>query len=302
MQLALQYIVNGLMLGIVYSMIGVGFSLIFGIVRVLNFAYGEFFMIAAYMTFFLASVFEIPIWIVFVVNFILMFVVGWITERILIKPLRNRTDEHGEHSGVIIATFGLQVMLQALALLWFKGTHRSAGNYTTGNFMLGNILIGKERLFMTVVSIVILLSVLAFMKYSKIGCALRAVSQNRTAAQLSGINVNMVYGVAFGLSTALVAIAGTLLLPFYNVYPTVGVIPMGKAFSVTLIGGLGNIEGAILAGPILGVLEALASGYISTQTKDAVAFACVILVLIAFPGGLGKMLKRFRTERKVIER
>lgn len=300
--MALQYIVNGLMLGIVYSMIGVGFSLIFGIVRVLNFAYGEFFMIAAYAAFFLASVFGIPIWMVFAINFILMFAVGWVSERALIKPLRYRTDAHGEHSGVIIATFGLQVILQSLALLLFKGTHRGADNYTSGNFMVGDILISNERLFMTVVSIVVLLCILAFMKYSKVGCALRAVSQNRTAAQLSGINVNMVYGIAFGLSTALVAIAGTLLLPFYNVYPTVGVIPMGKAFSVTLIGGLGNIGGAILAGPILGVLEALASGYISTQTKDAVAFACVILVLIAFPGGLGEMLKRIRTEWKGIRR
>lgn len=300
--MVLQHIINGLMMGVVYSMIGVGFSLIFGIVRVLNFAYGEFYMIAAYVALLFITILGLPVWIVFIINFILMFGAGIITEKVLIKPLRLRTDEHGEHSGVIIATFGLQVIFQSLALLLFGGTYRGTGNYTTGNFRIGSLLISNERLFMTVISVVVLAGVLIFMKFTKIGCALRAVSQNRSAAQLSGININMIYAVAFGLSTALVALAGTLLLPFYSAYPTVGTIPMGKAFSVTLIGGLGNIGGAILAGPILGVLEALASGYISTQTKDAVAFACMILVLIVFPGGLGEMLKKISNKWRGIKR
>jgi branched-chain amino acid transport system permease protein len=301
--LALQFILNGLMIGVVYSMIGVGFSLIFGIVRVLNFAYGEFFMVSAYIAFFLASLLNVPIWIIFIINFVIMFLFGVLTEKVLIKPLRSRTDEHGEHSGVIIATFGLQIILQTLALLLFKGTYRGMDSYTSGRIHIGDtLIISNERLLMTSVSLAVLIAVLIFMKYTKTGRAMRAVSQNRSAAQLSGINVNRIYAAAFGLSSALVAIAGTLLLPFYSVYPTVGVTPMGKAFSVTLMGGLGNINGAIIAGPILGILESLAAGYISTQTKDAVAFACVIIVLIAFPGGLGQMIKKITTIRKGIKR
>ncbi len=297
-----QYILNGLMMGIVYSMIGVGFSLIFGIVHVLNFAYGEYYMIASYVAYFLATVFGVPFWIVFIVNFIFMFLMGYLTEKIFIKPFRSRTDEHGEHSGVIVVTFGLQIVFQALALLLFKGTYLGAANFTTGNFAIGEIMISKERLFLCAISIIVLVGVNIFMRYSKLGCAFRAVSQNRLAAQLSGININLIYAAAFGLSTALVAIAGTLLLPLYNVYPTVGSIPMSKAFSVTLMGGLGSIGGAIVAGPILGILESLAAGYISAQTKDAVAFVCVIIILIAFPNGLGQMLKKFSKKGKEMKR
>ena len=131
-----------------------------------------------------------------------------------------------------------------------------------------------------------------FMKFSKIGRAMRAVSQNRNAARLSGINVSRVYAIAFGLSSALIAIAGTLLLPFYSTYPTVGTIAMDKAFAVTLMGGLGSIEGAVIAGPLLGILESLAASYVGNQIKEAVAFACVIIVLIVSPKGLGQLLKK----------
>ena len=289
----LQYLVNGLMMGIVYSMIGIGFSLIFGIVRVLNFAYGEFYMIASYVTFFLGVQMGIPVWIIFIIVIVSMFLFGILTDKVLIKPLRENTDEHGEHTGVIIATFGLQTILQAVALLLFGGGYRGAASYTTGRCELGDVIISHERLLMFFVSAVVIIATLAFMKYSKMGRAMRAVSQNRNAALLSGINVNRVYAFSFGLSSALIGIAGALLLPFYSTYPTVGTMPMDKAFATTLMGGLGSIEGAIIAGPLLGVLEALAAGYIGSQTKEAVAFACVIIVLIAFPGGLGEFVKKF---------
>jgi len=288
----IQNIINGLMMGVVYSMIGIGFSLIFGIVRVLNFAYGEFYMFASYLAFYLGLQAGVPIWLVFLINFVILFLFGVITEKALIHPLRRRTDSHGEHSGVIIATFGLQIVLQSAALLLFGGVYRGAASYTSGRYQLGEIVISKERLLMFSVCAAVIIATLLFMKHSKIGRAMRAVSQNRNAALLSGIHVNRVYAVSFGLSSALIAIAGTLLLPFYSTYPTVGNIAMDKAFAVTLMGGLGSIEGAILAGPLLGVLEALAATYVGSQIKEAVAFACVIVVLIVSPKGLGQVFKK----------
>lgn len=297
-----QYTINGFMIGCVYSLIGVGFSLIFGIIHVLNFAYGEFFMIASYLTFFLVASSNIPIVIVFVINFALLFFLGIVTEKVLIKPLRYKTDAAGERSSVIILTFGLQIALQALALLLFTGNYRGVPNNTVSNFSFGNIVISNERLLMAAVSILVLIVTILFITYTKLGRALRSVAQNRQAAQLSGVNINQIYAIAFGLSTALVSIAGTLLSPYYSVYPTVGMTPMAKAFAVTLIGGLGSMGGAIIAGPILGILEALAGAYISALAKDAVAYACVIAILIIYPKGVGQIIESLSKRKRGMQR
>lgn len=286
---------NGLFIGTSYSLVGVGFTLIFGVVKVLNFAYGEFFMVASYVTYFLYAIREVSLPVVLLLNFALMLAAGCLVDRGLIRPLRARAEAG---SSVIIATLGLQVILQSAALLIWGGTYRGIVGYMTGSVRLGGLVVSKERLAVFAVSVCLLLVLEIIVRRTKLGMAMRAVAENDVGAALAGINVGFTYAISFGISAGLAGVAGTLLVPLYNVYPTVGARPMMKAFAVTLLGGMGHIEGALVAGIILGVAEALASAYVSALVKDAVAFVIMIAVLVLYPGGIGEALKKLRMAEK----
>jgi branched-chain amino acid transport system permease protein len=288
----LQQIINGLVIGVMYSVIGVGFTLIFGIMRILNFAYGEFYMLASYGVFLAYSELNLPLWVALMLVMIVLFGIGALTEKSLIKPIRERTLDWSVP--VIMVTLGLQIVLQNLALLIGGGTFRGVPAYLVGSLNLGWAVVSYERLLILGVSIFILLVTWLIIQRTKFGLSMLAVSQNREGAILSGINLQRVYALSFGLSAALVAVPGVMLMPFLYVYPTVGQVPIMKAFAVTLLGGMGNIEGAILGGVILGISETLASAYISPLMKDGVAFAFMILILIFYPAGIGVYFQQMR--------
>ena len=292
----LQQIVNGLVIGAMYSVIGVGFTLIFGIMRLLNFAYGEFYMLASYGAFVAYSALNLPLWLVLILMMLLLFGIGAATERSLIKPVRERTMDWSVP--VIMVTLGLQIVLQNLVLLLAGGTYQGVSAYLMGSLDLGWILISYERLLILGISLSLLAATWFLIQKTKFGLAMLAVSQNKEGSILSGINLQRIYTLSFGLSAALVAVPGVMLMPLLYVYPTVGQVPIMKAFAVTLLGGMGNIQGAIIGGFVLGVSETLASAYISSLMKDGVAFAFMILILIFYPSGIGPYLQHIR--QKVI--
>lgn len=292
----LQQIINGFVIGAIYSVVGVGFTLIFGIMRILNFAYGEFYMLASYAAFLAYSEFHLPLWLILPLTMTVLFAIGALTERGLVKPVRERTVDWSVP--VILVTLGLQIVLQNVVLLVAGGTYRGVSAYLMGTLDLDWVVISYERLMILGVSAGLLFGTWLLIQKTKLGLAMLAVSQNAEAAVLSGIPLQKVYTLTFGLSAALVAIPGVLLMPLLYVYPTVGQVPIMKAFAVTLLGGMGNIEGAVLGGIILGVSETMASAYLSSLIKDGVAFAFMILILLFYPAGIGPYFQQIR--QKVI--
>ncbi|MBW1712071.1 MAG: branched-chain amino acid ABC transporter permease [Deltaproteobacteria bacterium] len=277
-------------MGAVYAVIGVGFTLIFGIMRILNFAYGELFMIAAYLAYFGVTSFQLPLWLLLLLAMAVMFLIGFGTEKALILPVRIKMADWSVP--VILVTLGLQIILQNLALILGGGDFLGIPAYIMGSLHIGLFSVSYERLIIFAVSLLTLFGTWLLINKTKFGLALRAVSQNKDAAVLSGINTNTVYALSFGLSGLLVSIPGVLLMPHLYVYPTVGQVPIMKAFAVTLFGGMGNVGGAIIGGFILGITETLAASYVSALVKDGVAFAIMILVLIFYPVGVGSLLTR----------
>ena len=292
----LQQILNGIVIGAMYSVIGVGFTLIFGIMRILNFAYGEFYMLASYAAFVAYSELHLPLGVVLILTMAVLFAIGVVTEESLVKPVRERTVDWSVP--VIMVTLGLQIVIQNVVLLIAGGTYKGVASYLSGSLDLGWVVISYERLLILGVSVLLLVATWLLIQKTKLGLAMLAVSQNREGAVLSGINLQRVYAMSFGLSAALVAVPGVMLMPLLYVYPTVGHVPIMKAFAVTLLGGMGSVEGAILGGFILGIAETLSSAYISALMKEGVAFAFMILILIFYPSGIGPYFQQVR--QKVI--
>ncbi|MCF8061112.1 MAG: branched-chain amino acid ABC transporter permease [Deltaproteobacteria bacterium] len=279
-----------MIIGAVYAVIGVGFTLIFGIMQILNFAYGELFMIAAYLAYFGVTVFMLPLWLILILAMAVMFLIGFGIEKAVILPVRMKIPDWVVP--VILVTLALQIILQNLALILEGGNFLGIPAYIMGSLRVGNFSVSYERLLMFGICVATLAGIWLLLRKTKLGLALQAVSQNRDAAILSGINTNTVYALCFGLSGLLISIPGVLMMPHLYAYPTVGQVPIMKAFAVTLFGGMGNVAGAIIGGFILGVAETLAAGYISALVKDGVAFAVMILILVFYPAGVGTLLTR----------
>ncbi len=288
----LQHLINGITLGAMYSIMGVGFTLIFGIMEVLNFAYGQLFMFSAYTFLFLYSFFGGNFPPAAAITLTIYFLAGMLLEKTLVEPIQKKTPNWS--IPVLMSTIGLGMVLENIALIAWGAIYRGIPYYFKGVLEFSSLRVSYDRLFILIVSVCTLLFTWFVVHKTKIGLAMRAVSQNRKAAALMGIDTNKVYMFTFGLSTALVALAGSLLIPILSVYPTVGSICGMKAFAVTLLGGIGSMEGAIISGFILGIVESITAGFISPFFVDMAAFLCIIIILVFFPRGIYGMLRRER--------
>ncbi len=278
----LQLTINGLLQGGIYSLISIGLTLIFGVTRIVNFAHGEFLMIAMYGTFFLFQLAGIDPYLSLLIVTPLLFVLGLISERLVIHPILNAPSFMQ-----IFATVGLSVALQNAALFFLTADYRTVKTtYSAMMVPAGELLISFARLMAFVAAIVISYGVFLYLKKTYTGRAIRAVAQNRTAATLMGINIRKIYFFTFGLGTALVGIAGGLLMPIYYVFPTVGSLFVLTAFVVVVLGGMGNLTGAFAGGLIIGLVESYSGFFLATQLKEAVYFIIFILVLLLKPSGL----------------
>lgn len=286
-----SYILNGISLGSVYAIIALGYTMVYGIAKMLNFAHGDIIMVGSYVAFIAINSMGLPVPVSILLSVVVCTVLGMVIERVAYKPLR-----HASKLAVLITAIGASYFLQNVALLIF-GANTKSFTSIVGN---GSVQLAGGALSVTMVTIVtviacvvIMIGLMAFMKYSKAGHAMLAVSEDDSAAQLMGINVNATIALTFAIGSGLAAIAGVLLCSAYpSLTPYTGSMPGIKAFVAAVFGGIGSIPGAFIGGILLGVIEILGKAYISSQLADAIVFAVLIVVLVVKPTGLlGKQIQ-----------
>ena len=281
----LSFLISGLSLGSVYALIALGYTMVYGIAKMLNFAHGDVIMVGAYLIYVVSTMQGLPIWVGILASVVGCTVLGMLIERLAYKPLRG-----AQSLAVLITAIGVSYFLQNAALLIFGSSPKSFSsviNRKPIRLFSGSLVISWEAILTLTVSILIMIALTVFISKSKQGKAMRAVSEDRAAAQLMGINVNRTITLTFAIGSALAAVAGILLCSSYpTLTPYTGAMPGIKAFTAAVFGGIGSIPGAMLGGVLIGIIQMLANGYISTQLSDAIVFAVLIIVLLVKPTGL----------------
>lgn len=275
-----QALVNGVIIGLLYLLMAVGFTLVFGVMRIVNFAHGEFYMVGAFATYVLMAHWELPFLLAMFGAFVVTMIFGWVVEWTVLKPFR-----HDELNGMI-ATIGLAMILQSAALLVFGPDAQIMPQVAEGIFRVGSVIIPASRLYVAVCSVLVLAVLYVFLIHTRQGKALRAVVQDMEIATAQGIKAKFMYPLGFSLGVGLAAIAGALMAPLFSVSPFIGSTPLLKAFIVVILGGLGSIPGAALASLLLGITESLASSLISNSLAEILIFVLVMAILVVRPAGL----------------
>lgn len=279
----LYFLINGISLGSIYAIIALGYTMVYGIAKMLNFAHGDIIMVGAYMCFFAVSRYNLPPVIGVILAMLLCMVLGALIEKLAYKPLREASS-----LSVLITAIGVSYFLQNSAmLLWSSSVKVFPSVIGDGKFEVNGLVISHVTVLTIIVCVVTMLVMTWFTSKTKMGKAMRACSEDKSAAQLMGINVDYTISITFIIGSALAAVAGVLLCSAYpNLTPTTGSMPGIKAFTAAVFGGIGSIPGAFLGGLLLGIIEIFAKAYISTQISDAIVFAVLIIVLLFKPAGL----------------
>jgi branched-chain amino acid transport system permease protein len=275
----IQVLVNGLMLGLTYAVIASGFSLIYGIMRLLNFAHGDFYMLGAFATFFLCEKLGLDYFSSFLLSMVLVALLGMIVYYIFFRPFRD------EHDPSLVIALGVAMLIGGLAPLVFGNDDQSVTPVFSGVIRFLGATLSLERIFVIVLAIGLMIALTLFIKFSKTGQAMRAVAQDQEAAALQGIGVNATFVTCMGISSALAGAAGSLLAPLFVVNPYIGTHAVLKALVVVVIGGLGSIPGAVAGGLLLGFVESLGNTFLGGIT-EILGFVIVMIVLIVKPQGL----------------
>lgn len=280
----ISYFVNGISLGGIYALIALGYTMVYGIAKMLNFAHGDVIMVGGFTIFTVMSMNGTSPWIAILAGIIMCTALGVVIEKVAYKPLRNATP-----LAVLITAIGVSYLLQNLALLIFGSQSRTFKSVVPIKPWKINdkLTISGEAITTIVISIIIMIALTLFINKTKIGSAMLAVSEDRGAAQLMGINVNRTISITFAIGSALAAVASVLMCSSYpqiNAYT--GAMPGIKAFTAAVFGGIGSIPGAMIGGIILGIIENLAKAYISSQVADAIVFGVLIVILLIKPTGL----------------
>ncbi|MFP3154828.1 branched-chain amino acid ABC transporter permease [Lachnospiraceae bacterium ZAX-1] len=286
----ISYLINGISLGSVYAIIALGYTMVYGIAKMLNFAHGDVIMIGSYMVFSVVSVQGFPPVVGVLTAVVVCTVLGVTIEKIAYKPLRGASP-----LAVLITAIGVSYFLQNAALLLFGANAKSFTSvlkFPPLKLAGGDLVISAETIVTIIACIIIMVGLSCFVKYTKAGRAMLAVSEDKQAAQLMGVNVNATIALTFAIGSALAAIAGVLLCSAYpTLTPYTGAMPGIKAFTAAVFGGIGSIPGAMIGGILLGAIENLSKAYISAQLSDAIVFGVLIIVLLVRPTGiLGKKI------------
>lgn len=279
----IQQLINGISLGSIYALIALGYTMVYGIIKLINFAHGDIYMIGAYVGFFAMTLFQMPFIPALVIAMLIAGVVGMVIERLAYRPLR-----HAPKIAVLITAIGVSLLLEYGAMLLLTPQPRTFPNvFEAATYHFGPFVVNSQQVIIMVVSVVLMLILTYVVQRTKIGKAMRAVSFDTDAARLMGINVDRIIGATFGIGSALAAAAGVLVGVYYNsIDPLMGIMPGLKAFVAAVLGGIGIIPGAMAGGVILGIIEAFVSGFISSTFRDAAAFAILIIILLVKPSGL----------------
>jgi branched-chain amino acid transport system permease protein len=278
----LQQLLNGLANGMGYVLIAVGLTLVFGVLRVVNFAHGEFFMLGAYVTYYGMTLAGMDYISALLVATVVVAGLGILANRFFFQPLKK------EHEfTILLSSLGLALLLSHLAEAIFGADPKYVDTpYSDATFSLGDITVTQQRVGVIVVASAMIAATYWFIKHTRMGKMMQATAQNPEGAALTGINTRFVHAYTFALACALAAVSGALVGPTAMLYPTVGDWAVLKGFIVVVMGGLGSVTGALMGGLILGIAESLGGGYISLGFKEAIGYAIIIVVLLLRPNGL----------------
>lgn len=282
MEQFLQHLVNGLVLGGTYALLGIGLTLIFGLMNVVNFAHGEFYTVGAYATFAGLTLARLNFFAALAVAIVCGILLGALTERLLLRPLRGESIDT-----VMLVMIGVWIAMQNSELLLWGGVAKSIAHpFPTAPLTFGEISLAPLRAFVLVAALGLILGAHLLIHRTRLGRAMRATFQDADTAALMGVRIRRIHTATFAIGSGLAAAAGALLGPIFIAYPSMGDLASLKAFSVVILGGLGNIGGATVGGLVLGIAEELGAGYVSSGYRDAVGFVIIIAVLLVRPSGL----------------
>lgn len=283
----------GLMIGGLYAAVAVGLSLIFGIIRVINFAHGSMMMLAMYASFWLWYFFKLDPYVSMIIVVPLFFYFGYAVQNLLIKPMFVRERALVvEPLGVLLLMAGFDLVLSNLALLLFKSDYRGVvSQVASSTIVLDFVILNIPRFIVFLLSFAITGGLYWLLNYTELGIAIRSVGQNREAAALCGVNVYKIYNFTFGIGIASLALAGAAMVPFYYVSPSMGLPLAVKSFIVVVLGGLGSVPGALLGGLILGVVESVTAQFVTSTSSVIFSFLVFIIVLFLRPKGLMGLLE-----------
>jgi branched-chain amino acid transport system permease protein len=284
----LAQLVNGLTLGVIYALIAVGYTMVYGVIELINFAHGEIYMLGAFFCVTFITAFGMPFYLALVLAMGCCAVLGILLDIVAYRPLRK-----APRLAALITAIGMSIFLQNLAMVIWGSRPKPFAQEAVPAYLkataldMGGVHLTWLQVFIFGVTLTMMAVLYFIIARTRIGTAMRALAQNKTAAALMGINVNFVIGFTFALGSAMGAVAGVLVSVYYNtLYPTMGYVAGVKAFAAAVLGGIGSVPGAMLGGVILGVAEALGAGYVSSLYRDGVAYAVMIAVILFRPSGL----------------
>ena len=278
----LQHLLNGLLLGATYSLLGIGLTLVFGLMNVVNFAHGEFYTLGAYAAFAALTLSSVNFFLAIPIAIVIGAFAGAVCERCLLRPMRGQSIDM-----VMLVMIAVWIAMQNAELLGWGGVAKSVPTpFPTQPLVLGPVSVAPLRIFVFVVSGALIVGAHLLLARTKLGRAMRATFQDRETAALMGVSIERIHTITFAFGAGLAAAAGALLGPVFLLYPSMGDLASLKAFSVVILGGLGNFAGAALGGLVLGVAEELGAGYVSSGYRDAVGFLMIVAVLLLPPSGL----------------
>ena len=290
----LQQLINGLTIGGIYAMIAVGYTMIYGVIKLINFAHGEIYMLGAFFAVTFIAFLQLPFYLAFFLSMACCAVCGMLLDVIAYRPLRN-----SPRLAALITAIGMSIFLQNLAMIIWGSRPRPFPHgalpayFEKTAISFAGVRLSWFNLFIFGMTIAMMIGLNLIIQKTRWGKAMRAVAQNKTMAALAGINVNRVISYTFALAGALGGAAGIMVSAYYNsLYPTMGYLAGVKAFAAAVLGGIGSVPGAMVGGVILGVAEAMGAGYLSSLYRDGISYAVMIIVIVLIPAGLfGKLIK-----------
>ena len=282
MAVLFQSLISGILIGGVYALIGIGLTIIFGVMRIINFAHGDILMIGMYGTYFLFTLFHIDPFVSIIITIPLMFLYGAFLQKVFINRALNALPQNQ-----ILLTIGMGLVMSNTIMLAFTSDYKILSTtYSSGSVNILGISVSQPLVVSFAITVAITLALYWFLYKTDTGQAIRATAQDRDAAQLMGINVKRMSVIAFGIGSALAGTAGALISPTYYIFPQVGSVFTLKAFVITVLGGMGSIVGATLGGVLIGVAESVGGVYLGSGWKDVIVFVLFLLVLLFKPSGL----------------
>lgn len=279
----IQQLINGISLGSIYALIALGYTMVYGIIKLINFAHGDIYMVGAYVGFYAVTMTKMSIIPALIISMVVTGLLGILVEKIAYKPLRKAS-----RISLLITAIGVSFFLEYTSMYFVSPTPRIFPNVIDSlSLNIGSFVINGQQLLIFIITVILMVLLTYIVQKTKMGKAMRAVSFDTETAKLMGINADRVISFTFGIGSALAAAGGVLVGVYYNsIDPLMGIMPGLKAFVAAVLGGIGSIPGAMTGGIVLGVIEALVSGFISSTFRDAAAFAILILVLLFKPSGI----------------